>query len=79
MKRLKLDYIDLYLIHYMCPKIDWSDSNNLKFYDTPNHKVWSEMERLVGEGLIRNIGVSNCGLQMLLDMMTYAKIRPVVN
>ena len=81
LKRLKLDYIDLYLIHWMYPKIDWSEGPEglLKFTKTPTHIVWSEMERMVGIGLVKNIGVSNCTLPMLLDMMCYATIKPVIN
>ena len=37
------------------------------------------MERMVDLGLTKSIGVSNCGTQLLLDMMTYCKIKPAVN
>ena len=80
LKRLKLEYVDLYLIHWMTPKIDWSDPSNLKFTSMPTHKVWSEMERMVGLGLTKSIGVSNCGMQMFLDIMSYgSSIKPAVN
>ena len=80
LKKLRLEYVDLYLLHWMTPIIDWSDRSHLKFSkETPNHKVWGEMERMVKIGLIKNIGVSNCGTQMLMDMMCFAEIPPVVN
>ena len=78
LKKLKLDYIDLYLIHWMTPKIVWEDGKDF-IKATPNHKVWAEMELMVKIGLTKNIGVSNCGTQLLMDMMTYAEIPPVVN
>jgi diketogulonate reductase-like aldo/keto reductase len=38
------------------------------------------MEHLVHLGLAKNIGVSNCGAQMLMDMMAYpGDIKPCVN
>ena len=37
------------------------------------------MEALVDKGLVKNIGVSNFNVQLLWDMMSYAKIKPVVN
>ena len=37
------------------------------------------MERMVKLGLTKSIGVSNCQLTMLLDIFTYAKIKPVTN
>ena len=62
LKKLKLEYVDLYLIHWMTPIIDWSDPKNLRFSkETSNHKVWAEMERMVKIGLTKSIGVSNCG------------------
>ena len=40
------------------------------------HECWAEMEKLVEAGLTRNIGVSNFNAQLLMDMLTYAKIKP---
>lgn len=37
------------------------------------------MEKLVELGLAKSIGVSNCTPAQLMDMMTYCKIKPVVN
>ena len=34
---------------------------------------------MVELGLTKSIGVSNCGTQVLLDMMTFYKIKPAVN
>jgi len=43
------------------------------------YQSWAEMEKLVDDGLVRHIGVSNFNIQLLLDMLTYAKIKPVCN
>lgn len=77
LKKLKLEYIDLYLLHWVCPKIVWEDAEPIK--NTPTHKVWAELERLVDAGLIKNIGVSNCTIAMLVDLWSYARIKPVIN
>ena len=37
------------------------------------------MESLVDKGLVKSIGVSNFNAQLLWDMMSYCKIKPVVN
>lgn len=36
------------------------------------------MEELVKEGLVKNIGVSNVGVQLLRDILSYAEIKPSV-
>ena len=77
LRKLKLEYLDLYLIHWMIPKMVWDDKDPVKA--TPTHKVWAEMERMVDLGLIKNIGVSNCTIPMLLDIWTYARHKPVLN
>ena len=77
LKKLKVDYIDLYLLHWMAPKMVWEDENPIK--NTPTHKVWAELERLVDEGLIKNIGVSNCTIPVLIDLLAYARHKPVTN
>lgn len=42
----------------------------------PMHECWAEVEKLVADGLARNIGVSNFNVQLLMDLLTYAKIKP---
>lgn len=78
LSKLKVDYVDLYLLHWMAPKMDWEDEKQ-PIKNTPTHKVWAELERLVDEGLIKNIGVSNCTIPMLLDLLAYARHKPVTN
>lgn len=56
LKKLKLDYVDLYLVH-------WPQSGYIKEEDrwerVPNHKVWKILEGCVKQGLVRSLGVSN--------------------
>ncbi|EPL9845356.1 aldo/keto reductase [Klebsiella aerogenes] len=64
LERLKLDYLDLYLIHQ--PYSDVFGS-------------WRAMEELYEEGLIRAIGVSNFAPDRLTDLITFSRIVPAVN
>ena len=75
--KLKLDYVDLYLIHWMRPQIDWD--NGEKILTPPNHIVWAGMESLVEKGLTKSIGVSNCTIPLLYDILAGCKIKPVIN
>jgi diketogulonate reductase-like aldo/keto reductase len=79
MERLGLEYLDLYLIHWMRPVIDFTDENNWKVTTPPLHKMWADLERLVKAGTLRNIGVSNCTIPLLLDLLSYAEIPPACN
>ena len=72
---LQLDYVDLYLLHWPIPYCD----NGKWDFSIPMYKVWESMENLVQLGLTKAIGISNMNVQMMLDMMCYAKIMPVVN
>lgn len=63
--RLKTDYLDLLLIH-------WPVKDCVK--DT-----WQVMEEFVACGKIRSVGVSNFNNHHLDDLLTYAKVRPVIN
>lgn len=92
---LRLDYLDLYLVHwpqafYYVPidpirrgydneEIDDS-GNGTKIDPTVSiHETWAAMEELVDEGLVRNIGVSNFPVSLLHELMTQCRIPPAVN
>jgi 2,5-diketo-D-gluconate reductase A len=64
LKRLQLDYIDLYLIHQ-------------PFGDV--YGEWRAMEELYQQGKVRAIGVSNFLPDRIMDLMIHNKITPVVN
>ena len=61
LKRLRTEYIDLYLFHYPDPS-------------TPLEESLSEMEKLRSEGKIRMIGLSNFDRAGLEEAMKYATI-----
>ncbi|KAL9653633.1 hypothetical protein ABK040_009110 [Willaertia magna] len=46
---------------------------------TPLIETWKEMEKLVDEGLVKSIGVSNFNVQSIIDLLSYARIKPSVN
>jgi diketogulonate reductase-like aldo/keto reductase len=92
---LGLEYFDLYLIHFpiplkfvpfetryppewihdptaAVPRIEMDDQ-------APNHLTWKGMEELVDRGLARNIGVCNFNVQHIIDLLSYARIRPFSN
>ncbi len=64
LKRLQLDYIDLYLIHQ-------------PFGDV--YGEWRAMEELYGQGKARAIGVSNFQTDRIMDLIIHNKIAPAVN
>ncbi|MGP8155138.1 MAG: aldo/keto reductase [Smithella sp.] len=64
LKRLQLDYIDLYLIHQ-------------PFGDV--YGEWRTMEQLYQQGKARAIGVSNFHPDRIMDLMIHNKITPAVN
>lgn len=64
LKRLGLDYLDLYLIHQ--PFGDY-------------YGAWRAMEELYREGKIRAIGVSNFQPDRLVDLILHTPIVPAVN
>ena len=45
----------------------------------PMHKIWPLMENLVEKGYTKYIGVSNYNVQSLLNLLSFCKIKPLVN
>ena len=68
LKALRLDYIDLYMIHYMTPDII---KDTLMVERVSIQEVWRQMEHCKDEGLIRSIGVMNCPIVMFLEILTF--------
>ena len=80
LKRLQLDYLDLYLIHWIWPNVEWGDdSAEPKILTPPNHIVWKQMESLYKKGKAKSIGVSNCTIPLLIDLLAGCEIKPHVN
>ena len=61
LEKLKLDYIDLYLVHWTFPAFDYTQTPP-KPKTPPLHKIWEVLEKLVDDGLIRSIGISNANI-----------------
>jgi diketogulonate reductase-like aldo/keto reductase len=86
LKDLRLDYLDLYLVHwpfpnYHAPGCDVTSRNpDAKPYIHENYmKTWRQMERLVEMGLVRHIGTSNMTIPKLKLLLRDAKIKPACN
>lgn len=76
LKRLKLSYLDLVLVHWPgVAKAPPNDPKNKKM----RAETWQELEQLVSQGKIKAIGVSNYTQNHLEDLLTYATMKPTVN
>ena len=64
LERLKLDYVDLYLVHWPQGGPTWA---------------WPGMERAQSVGYARSIGVSNFSVTELEEVLAIATTPPVVN
>lgn len=64
LERLKLDYLDLYVIHQ-------------PYHDL--YGAWRALEELYAEGKVRAIGVDNFTEDRLADFIFWNKVKPAVN
>ena len=65
LKRLGVDYLDLYLIH-------WPVEGKYK-------EAWKALEYLYKEGRVKAIGVSNFQVHHIEDLLAHAEVKPVIN
>ena len=42
-------------------------------------ETWQDMEKLVDDGLVKSIGISNFSTRKTQDLLIYARIKPVAN
>lgn len=64
MKKLKTDYIDLMLLHQ--PFGDY-------------YGAWRALEELYDEGKLRAIGISNFYPDRMIDIVSFSRIKPMIN
>ena len=77
LQAMKLDRIDLMLIHSPQPWAQVNQSDNRYFEE--NREVWKAMEDALQAGKVRAIGVSNFLQQDLESLMQSCTVRPMVN
>jgi diketogulonate reductase-like aldo/keto reductase len=65
LRRLRLEYVDLYLIHWPVEFL--------------RKESWRALEQILAEGRARAIGVSNYTVRHLTELLGYAKVTPAVN
>jgi D-xylose reductase len=90
---LRLDYLDLYLIHFPLAQRfvpletryppGWfhdpdASRPRVELAKVSIAETWQAMEELLRAGLVRNIGVCNFNTALLRDLLTYARITPAV-
>jgi diketogulonate reductase-like aldo/keto reductase len=65
LSRIGLEYIDLYLLHWPVPR--------------KRLESWRALEKLLADGRVRAIGVSNFMVRHLEELLAHAKVIPAVN
>lgn len=81
---LKLDYLDLYLIHWPAAfkpsaTIPKSADDLISLDDLPLELTWKAMEDMHQKGLVKHIGVSNFSITKLRKLISEASIKPEMN
>lgn len=74
LNRLQTDYVDIYMMHW--PRQTGADDEDWKTLDT---ETWQAMEKLVEQGKVRRLGLSNFLPHHLKNILDTCKIRPVVD
>ena len=84
LQSLGLEQLDLYLIHWPVAHrhgvlIAEQAADQIPLEQLPLHDTWAAMEALVDEGLVRQIGVSNCSTAKIAALLPHVRQRPMVN
>ncbi|XP_075989267.1 aldo-keto reductase 1B-like isoform X2 [Anticarsia gemmatalis] len=82
---LNLKYLDLYLIHWPQaykedgPLFPADEAGKILYSEVDYVDTWKAMEPLVGEGLVKSIGISNFNSKQIARLLETATIKPVTN
>lgn len=73
LKKLDLDYLDLYLIHWPASPSQFENWNEI------NLDTWRALEKLYKEGKVKSIGISNFRKHHLEIILDNYEIKPMIN
>ena len=73
LKKLNLEYMDLYLLHWP------ANAKQFENWREINASSWKALEKLYDEGKVKAIGVSNFLKEHLEALLPFATIKPMVN
>eukprot|EP00878_Enallax_costatus_P042491 GHUV01049870.1.p1 GENE.GHUV01049870.1~~GHUV01049870.1.p1 ORF type:complete len:360 (+),score=108.37 GHUV01049870.1:232-1311(+) len=81
LKDLGLQQVDLVLMHW--PEA-WTPDSDIRGTVTPDTSIslidtWRGLEQLVDDGLVASLGLSNCSLAQVEEVLAAAKHKPVCN
>jgi alcohol dehydrogenase (NADP+) len=86
LRDLRLEYLDLYLVHWPFPNyhppgcnVDTRSPDARSYIHSEFMETWAAMEKLVDTGLVRHIGTSNMTIPKLELLLKDARIRPTCN
>lgn len=84
LKDLRLEYLDIYLMHWpvALPKgtvFPTGPEDMVPLADCPISSTWKQMEAAVKKGLVRHIGVSNFSVKKVKELLADSEIQPEVN
>jgi len=86
LKDLRLEYLDLYLVHWPFPNyhapgvgVDSRDPHARPYIHADYMRTWRQMEKLVDMGLVRHIGTSNMTIPKLTLLLRDADVAPAAN
>jgi len=83
---LRLDYLDLYLVHWPFPNfhppgctVESRSPDSRPYCHAGFMRTWEAMEELLARGLVRNIGTSNMTIPKLEMLLRDASVKPAAN
>ena len=83
---LRVDYLDLYLIHWPFPNhhppgcdVAARNPNAVPYIHETYMRTWRKMEELVDRGLVGHIGTSNMTIPKMKLLLRDARIKPAIN
>ncbi len=84
LNELRLDYLDLYLIHWPIAfknGVTFAQTREefFTYQDVPLSQTWAGMEEAYNQGLTKHIGMSNFNISKLEEVFKGAQIKPEMN